>query len=195
MKVIFSLDIVRGFLAGIGWSVSWHGHHYADSLFNRVAGLERAEPVIVIGIFVGVITYLVAAWVFSLLVPLGRQGDRTDEEPNQPQRGWTRYFNVDTNHKVIGIQYIVTSLIFLPFAVALQLVGRLDLSKLIPALSPNAYESIVSVHGLMMFFIVVIPAFTGLMNYLIPLRSAPGIWLSRALMLLHSGYCLRPDCW
>jgi cytochrome c oxidase subunit 1 len=53
--------------------------------------------------------------------------------------------------------------------VGLQLLGRLDLSRLIPALSANTYESIISVHGLVMFFIVVIPAFTGLMNYLIPL--------------------------
>ena len=76
---------------------------------------------------------------------------------------------MDINHKVIGVQYLVTSLLFLPFAIALQLIGRLDLSKLIPSLHPNVYESIISTHGLVMLFIVVLPAWAGLMNYLIPL--------------------------
>jgi len=53
--------------------------------------------------------------------------------------------------------------------VALQLAGRLDLSKLIPAISTSAYESVISTHGLIMFFFCGYPGITGLMNYLIPL--------------------------
>ena len=168
MKVIFSLGIVRGFLAGLAGTVAGMG---ITMLIRLLTGLPawNTEPVIVVGIFVGVVSYLVTVGVFRFWFRWAVKG-QNDAETTEPRRGWTRYFNVDTNHKVIGIQYLATSLIFLPFAVALQLEGRLDLSRLIPALSSNAYESIISVHGLIMFFIVVIPAFTGLMNYIIPLQ-------------------------
>ena len=35
------------------------------------------------------------------------------KEQNAPAAGWTRYFNVDTNHKVIGVQYLVMGFAFL----------------------------------------------------------------------------------
>lgn len=168
INTILSLGIVKGLLAGLGGTGAGMG---ITMLIRLAAGLPAWDPgpVFVVGIVVGVVTYLVALGVFNFWFRWAGKGQQ-DEESAPFRRGWTRYFNVDTNHKVIGIQYLVTALVFLPFAVALQLVGRLDLSKLIPALSPNAYESIISVHGLTMFFIVVIPAFTGLMNYLIPLH-------------------------
>jgi cytochrome c oxidase subunit 1 len=168
VKVIFSLGIVRGLLAGLVGTGAGMG---ITMLIRRAAGLPAwdAGPVYVVGIVFGVITYLIALGVFRYWFNWAGKGQE-DYKATSSRRGWTRYFNVDTNHKVIGIQYLVTGLVFLPFAVSLQLLGRLDLSKLIPAMSPNAYESIISVHGLVMFFIVVIPAFTGLMNYLIPLH-------------------------
>jgi cytochrome c oxidase subunit 1 len=168
MKTILSLDIVKGFLAGIVGTAVGMG---ITMLIRLATGLPAWDPgpVIVVGIVVGVLFYLVVLGVFNFWFRWAGKGQQ-DEEATQRKQGWIRYFNVDTNHKVIGIQYLVTALVFLPFAVALQLVGRLDLSQLIPALSANTYESIISVHGLTMFFIVVIPAFTGLMNYLVPLH-------------------------
>jgi cytochrome c oxidase subunit 1 len=163
---ILSTDAARGALVGLAGTVLGMG---ITVLVRLGMGLPawNEGPVVVIGIVVGVLSYLISLGVFNYW--FRRAIGAAPEEDRPPVRGWRRYFNVDTNHKVIGIQYIVTALVFLPFAVALQLVGRLDLSRLIPALSPNTYESIISVHGLVMFFIVVIPAFTGLMNYLIPL--------------------------
>jgi len=169
MKTIFSLGIVKGTLAGLAGTGAGMG---ITILIRFAMGLPVSdlEPAIVVGIILGVITYLVVLGVFNYWFRWAVKGLSGDSEPVLPKQGWIRYFNVDTNHKVIGIQYLVTALVFLPFAVSLQLVGRLDLSQLIPGLSANAYESIISVHGLTMFFIVVVPAFTGLMNYLIPLQ-------------------------
>jgi cytochrome c oxidase subunit 1 len=165
-KNLLSTDAVRGASAGLAGVALGMG---ITMLVRLGMGLPawNEGPVVVIGILVGVFSYLITLGVFNYW--FRRAIGAPSKEDRPPVRGWPRYFNVDTNHKVIGIQYLVTALVFLPFAVALQLLGRLDLSRLIPALSPNAYESIISVHGLVMFFIVVIPAFTGLMNYLIPL--------------------------
>ena len=159
-------DSLRGVVLGLASTGAGMG---VTMLIRKAMGLPawNEGPVVVIGIFTGVICYLLALGVFSYW--FRRAVGATPEAEQPPAPGWTRYFNVDTNHKVIGIQYMVISLLFLPFAVALQLTGRLDITHLIPSLSLNAYESIISIHGLIMFFIVVIPAFTGLMNYLIPL--------------------------
>jgi cytochrome c oxidase subunit 1 len=167
MKSLLSLGIVKGFLAGIAGAAAGMG---ATMLIRLWMGLTAWEsgPVASVGIITGVLAYLAALGLFSYWLRWAT-GTEEKEKEFMPEKGWRRYFNADTNHKIIGIQYLVTAMIFLPFAVALQLVGRLDLSKLIPAISTNAYESLISTHGLIMFFFVVIPAFTGLMNYLVPL--------------------------
>jgi cytochrome c oxidase subunit 1 len=167
MKGIFSLSVVKGFLAGLAGTGIGMG---VMMLIRAIMGMPawKTGPVVVAGILTGVIAYLAGLGVFHYWFRWA-VGDEAKEVDAPRAKGWRRYFNVDTNHKVIGIQYLVTALVFLPFAVALQLLGRLDLSKLIPAISASAYESVISTHGLIMFFFVVIPAFTGLMNYLIPL--------------------------
>ena len=164
---IFSFDIIRGFLTGILGAAIGMG---LTILIRKAIGMPLWDAGVVstIGVVTGVISYLIGLGVFRYWFRWAIGAD-PKEDIKPANKTWTRYFNVDTNHKIIGIQYLVTALIFLPFAVILQLIGRLDLSKLIPAISPNAYESIISDHGLTMLFIVVLPAFSGLMNYLVPL--------------------------
>ncbi len=166
LKTIFSLDIIRGFLAGLAGTGAGAGIAIG---VRQAIGLPpwSPEPVLTIGIITGVITYLAVLGVFNYWSRWAT-GAPPREEPEPPKQSWTRYFNVDINHKIIGIQYMVTSLVFLPFAVSLQLTGRLELSKVI-TLNPTAYESIISDHGLTMLFIVVLPAWSGMMNYLMPL--------------------------
>jgi len=163
---IFSLGVIRGLLAGLAGAGAGIG---ITMLVRHAIGLPawNPGPVTTIGIFTGVITYLVVLGAFNYWFRWAIGAEPKEAEP--PKRSWTRYFNLDTNHKIIGVQYLVTALTFLPFAVALQLVGRLDLSKLVSPLNATTYESIISDHGLLMLFIVVLPAFSGLMNYLIPL--------------------------
>ncbi|HEX7475957.1 MAG TPA: cbb3-type cytochrome c oxidase subunit I [Dehalococcoidales bacterium] len=166
-KQIISLGIIKGLLAGLIGTGAGAG---VTMLIRRAMHLPvwNPGPDLTIGIIVGVITYLSVLGVFSYWFRWAT-GAPPKAEEELPLRGWRRYFSLDTNHKVIGVQYMATSLAFLPFAVSLQLVGRLDLSKIIPPLNPSAYESIISDHGLTMLFIVVLPAWAGIMNYFIPL--------------------------
>jgi cytochrome c oxidase subunit 1 len=167
LKTIWSLGLVRALLAGFLGAAVGAGVTLG---VRQAIGLPawNSGPVLVIAVLTGVLTYLGTLGVFRYW--LGWVIGRDEEKPEPPPKpGWQRYFSVDTNHKVIGVQYLVTALVFLPFAVVLQLIGRLDLSKAIPALSLSTYESLISDHGLTMLFIVVIPALSGLMNYLVPL--------------------------
>ena len=122
------------------------------------------------GILLGFVFFLVGAGVFRSWWrwAMGRADVKNEITVDH---SWHRYFNYDTNHKTIGLQYLGTAMLFLPFAVILQLVGRVDISKILPnqLISAQGYESVVSDHGVMMLFIVAIPAFAGVMNYFVPI--------------------------
>jgi cytochrome c oxidase subunit 1 len=167
-RKLLSLDSVRGGLSGLGGVGAGIG---MAMLLRYAVGLPpwSAGPVLAVGIAVGVICYLVALGVFNYWArwTVGAP----ERERGEPARGWARYFNVDTNHKVIGVQYFVTGLCFLPFAVTLQLIGRTHMAAPGLGLLGNmAYESVISDHGILMLFIVVLPIFSGLMNYFVPLQ-------------------------
>jgi cytochrome c oxidase subunit I len=167
IKTILSLDAARGLIAGFVGTII--GIDIAV-LIRGLAGMPpwKTGPVFTAGIITGVIAYLIGVGVFRYWVrwatgaPIGEESQKS---------GWKRYFSVDTNHKVIGVQYLTTGLFFLPYAVILQLIGRVHMAdpKLI-TLSNTVYESVISDHGIIMLFMVVLPVFSGLMNYFVPIQ-------------------------
>lgn len=90
--------------------------------------------------------------------------------PPSPERKWRDYFTFNTDHKVIGIQYLVTSFIFFAIGGTMADVIRTELRT--PAsdfVSPEMYNQLLTLHGTIMIFLWIIPAGAGLANYLIPL--------------------------
>jgi len=88
----------------------------------------------------------------------------------EEQRTWTDYFTFNTDHKVIGIQYLVTSFIFYLIGGALAAAVRTELAT--PEsdfVSPEVYNQLFTVHGTVMIFLWIVPAGAGFGNYLIPL--------------------------
>ncbi len=76
-----------------------------------------------------------------------------------------------TNHKDIGILYIVTSLYFLIAAGALALLMRIQLFRPDNSfLTSQAYNQAVTVHGLLMILWFLSPFAFGFANYFIPLQ-------------------------
>ena len=76
-----------------------------------------------------------------------------------------------TNHKDIGILYLITSLFLFAAAGVLALTMRTQLSA--PdntLLTANIYNQFVTVHGLLMIFWVLSPLAFGFANYIIPLE-------------------------
>src|SRR5204862_282351 len=97
--------------------------------------------------------------------------------PTQPEdhsghgaRSWRDYFRINTDHKVIGIQYLVTTIFFFVIAGLLALIMRAELAR--PGLQfvdSQTFNGLFSVHASLMIFLFVIPAFAGLGNYVIPI--------------------------
>ena len=94
---------------------------------------------------------------------------------------WKDYFRVNTDHKVIGIQYIVTTFFFFILGGLMAMVIRAELAQ--PGtqfVDPNTYNGLFSVHASLMIFLFIIPVFAGIANYVIPLMiGAPDMAFPR----------------
>jgi cytochrome c oxidase subunit I len=83
--------------------------------------------------------------------------------------GWLTWFST-TDHKKIGIMYMVTSLFFFGVGGIEALLIRIQLAAPnAKVLSPQEYDAIFTMHGTTMIFLVVMPIFIGLANYILPL--------------------------
>jgi cytochrome c oxidase subunit I len=86
------------------------------------------------------------------------------------ERKWQDYFGFSTDHKVIGIQYLVTAFFFYLVGGALAEIMRTELSTPDPDLvQPEFYNQLMTMHGSIMLFLWIIPAGAAFANYLIPL--------------------------
>lgn len=94
---------------------------------------------------------------------------------------WLKGWLFTTNHKDIGTLYLLLSLTMLFVGGSMALLIRLELFQ--PGLNffnPNFYNQLVTVHGLIMIFGVIMPAFVGLANWMIPMMiGAPDMALPR----------------
>ena len=104
--------------------------------------------------------------------------DRTPEaiaaQSNQPFPGapdnWKRFFSFSTDHKVIGIQYIVTAFIFFLIGGLLAMIMRGELiTPEADLVDRTVYNALFTMHGTLMLFMWTFPVLNGLANYLVPL--------------------------
>ncbi|HXV56370.1 MAG TPA: cytochrome c oxidase subunit I [Gaiellaceae bacterium] len=106
---------------------------------------------------------------------------RPEDHSGHGARTWKDYFRVNTDHKVIGIQYVVTTVVFFCAAGLMAMFMRAELAQ--PGMQfvdTNAFNGLFSVHASLMIFLFIIPAFAGLGNYVIPLMiGAPDMAFPR----------------
>ncbi len=98
-------------------------------------------------------------------------GGIADHVHPEPQ-GFIRRYVFSIDHKIIGIQYISTGLIFLVLAGLLDEVLRKQLMNANGGfVSNNTYNEVYSIHGSAMVWLVVIPLMTGAFgNFVMPLQ-------------------------
>jgi cytochrome c oxidase subunit 1 len=94
---------------------------------------------------------------------------------------WRDYFRINTDHKVIGIQYVVTTIVFFLAGGLLAMIFRAELARPgMQFIDNETFNGLISVHASLMIFLFVIPAFAGLGNYVIPLMiGAPDMAFPR----------------
>ena len=87
-----------------------------------------------------------------------------------PPVSWRRYFSFNTDHKVIGIQYLLTTFFFFLVGGLMAMLIRAELlTPQLNLVSRPLYNGLFTLHGTIMIFLWVIPTQVGLANYLVPL--------------------------
>src|SRR6187397_630487 len=90
---------------------------------------------------------------------------RVEREPT----GWTSWVTT-TDHKRIGIMYLVATFVFFVLGGVEALMMRLQLGQADNTLlSPETYNALFTMHGTTMVFLFVVPVWAAFGNYLVPL--------------------------
>ncbi len=103
-----------------------------------------------------------------------------DEHHHGPASGFTRWL-FTTNHKDIGTLYLIFSLTMFLLGGCMALSIRMELFQPgLQLMEPDFFNQMTTMHGLIMVFGAVMPAFVGLANWLIPMMvGAPDMALPR----------------
>ena len=95
---------------------------------------------------------------------------RAEDHSGHGARSWRDYFRVNTDHKVIGVQYVVHSFLYFIIGGLFAMLMRAQLAqpggKFVDA---NTFNGLFSVHATLMIFLFIIPVFAGLANFVLPL--------------------------
>jgi cytochrome c oxidase subunit 1 len=100
---------------------------------------------------------------------------RPEDHSGHGARTWRDYFRVNTDHKVIGVQYLVTTFFFFLAGGLLALLVRAELAR--PGMQfvdTQTFNGLFSVHASLMIFLFVVPGFAGLANFAVPLMLGAG---------------------
>src|SRR6195952_1219324 len=106
---------------------------------------------------------------------------RPEDHSGHGAYSWRDYFRVNTDHKVIGIQYVVTSFFFFFIGGVFAMLIGAELAQ--PGrqfVDTNTFNGLFSVHASLLIFLFIIPVFAGLANFVLPLMiGAPDMAFPR----------------
>jgi cytochrome c oxidase subunit I len=147
------------------------GFAVGGGLVAFVLGGE-AGHVLAAAYLLGLLGFLlgIGAFRFWLRWAAGREADVDDEHAAHGRAGdWRRYFRFTTDHKVIGVQYLVTAFVLFLTAGTVAMLMRAELAQPGIATSKDFYNTIMSTHGAMMITVALVSIVGGLGNFLVPL--------------------------
>ncbi|MDB9307620.1 cbb3-type cytochrome c oxidase subunit I [Aphanizomenon sp. CS-733/32] len=100
-------------------------------------------------------------------IPLPISGESHHQHPPQT---WKTYFSFSTDHKVIGIQYLVTSFVFFLVGGIFAMILRGELiTPEADLIDRTVYNGMFTMHGTVMLFLWTFPSLVGLANYIVPI--------------------------
>ncbi|MEO6896171.1 MAG: cytochrome c oxidase subunit I [Caldimonas sp.] len=112
--------------------------------------------------------------------PVGQAHGHDDHEHHGAPHGWRRWVYA-TNHKDIGTMYLLFSFTMFMVGGTLALAIRAELFQ--PGLQfmhPQFFNQLTTMHGLIMVFGAIMPAFVGFANWMVPLQiGAPDMAFAR----------------
>lgn len=203
---LMSLGIIRGFVGQVVGTVVGFVLLMGTRALMGYDTLWHAEGAWSLGSLFGVMGFLIGvgamdgwtSWMIGKFPPI-------IHGPPKDKPAWTRYFAVDYNHKVIGVQYGVTGLLLLMLGGAFAVIFRTELTRSgLQFLEPDLYNTLIGMHGWTAIAAMLL-GIGGMANYLVPLMvgaddmafprlNAFAFWINvPAIVLLVGSLFLRWD--
>src|SRR5664280_2265368 len=164
------------FATGLTWVVRMSTGH---STFHHYIS---PDAILTVSLIAVPLAFLVGmgAWDYWFYWAAGRPA-RAEDHASHGAHSWKDYFRINTDHKVIGVQYLVNSFFFLLVGGLIAMLMRAQLAQ--PGshfVDANTFNGLFSVHASVLIFLFIIPVFAGLGNYVIPLMiGAPDMAFPR----------------
>ena len=153
-----AFGIATAIVTGIRWAAHW------DPVWELDVLLVAWTIIVPLGFLHGIGAF--DYWLYWVSGKPTLPEDHSDHGADS----WRDYFRVNTDHKVIGVQYVVTTFVFFLLAGLMAMFMRAELAQ--PGsqfVDANGFNGLTSVHATLMIFLFIVPVFAGLGNYVIPL--------------------------
>jgi cytochrome c oxidase subunit 1 len=166
---LIGFNALTGFALGIGgyFFGHWIGTRITIGMDSQL-GTDQND----VAIFMGYV-FALLGWLIGLgfaNYPLRRMLGHPRELREKEEEGPGRYFRLCTDHKVVGLQYFVTVLLFFLIAGLNAMFIRAELLNPHERLwNANQYLSLVSLHGTMMLMMMSAAILGPFGNYFVPI--------------------------
>jgi cytochrome c oxidase subunit I len=169
MRRLLGYNAATALVAGVaGYLVGhWIGARIAAGMDSQI-GTDQDDVAIFMGFVCGLLGWLIGLGFAGY--PLGRMLGRPPALREKEEAGGGRYFRLCTDHKVVGLQYFVTVLLFFLIAGLNAMFIRAELVTPNERLwNANQYLSLVSLHGTMMLMMMSAAILGPFANYFVPI--------------------------
>ena len=170
MRRLLGFNLLTGVVLGIvGWYAGWYAAHLIKGAsIAYFADVDENELSVVLAYLGGVLGFLIGLGFLNY--PFARLRGYPPSLREKETQGIGRYFGLCTDHKVVGIQYLIGVGVFLFIGGLNAMLIRIELlspsRQVFPA---GSYLTIVGLHGTMMMGMMSSAILGPFGNYLIPI--------------------------
>jgi cytochrome c oxidase subunit 1 len=167
---LIGFNALTGVILGIGgYYVGWFlGHHITGPSVAYFGDTGQNDISVILGYLLGVVGFLIGLGFGAY--PLARLRGYPPSLREKETQGASRYFGLCTDHKVVGIQYLIGIGLFLFIGGLNAMLIRLELlSPTSHVFPPGQYLTLVGMHGTMMMGIMTSGILGPFANYFVPL--------------------------
>jgi cytochrome c oxidase subunit I len=166
---LIGFNLLAAFALGIGgWFLGhWIGTRITIGMDSQL-GTDQNDIATFMGFLLAVLGWLIGLGFLNY--PLSRMLGRPPTLREKEEEGPGRYFRLCTDHKVVGMQYFVTVLLFFLIAGLNAMFIRAELLTPSEKLwNANQYLSLVGLHGTMMLMMMSAAILGPFGNYFVPI--------------------------
>jgi cytochrome c oxidase subunit 1 len=194
---LIGFNLLTAVLLGIGgYYLGWFiGHQIKGSSFHNQVPSSENDVALLLAYFFGVIGFLIGLGFANY--PVSRMLGRPASLREKEQEGWGRYFGLCTDHKVVGIQYLIGIGVFFFIGGLNAMLIRAELLHNTPTfVGPGQYISLVGMHGTMMMGMMTSGILGPFANYFVPIMigarrmAFPRIEALTFWLLMAAGFIL-----